>query len=502
MADMVPWINYQAQRVPQGTALEDLATGQVTTYARFAANISRAAGLLQQRGITKGDRVAILARNDSRVFEVLYACARIGAIAVPINWRLTLHELQAICADFTPSLLIHDEHNQEIALELCRTLGSVPSLGWTDQGQGRYDQEREASAPVETVPGLTRSDPWVMIYTSGTTGMPKGAVHSFASVLANIENSAYAGEVNAQSVALTVLPTFHVAGLNLYANAALMNGGSVLLAQAFDAEQTLQLFQDEHAGVTHFCGVPANFQLMAALPGFETATLRPIVATVGGSPVPRQTLDVWSKRGVKMMAVFGATEAGSTLLAMPPRGSSGKSAVGIPVIHAEACIRDLDGNPVANGQVGELWLRGPMLMSSYWNKPDETAAAIDVAGWLHTGDAALCDDDGIFHIVDRWKDMYISGGENVYPAEVENVLYQHPAVLLAAVVGHPDPKWGEVGIAHIVLNGSECTAEQLRSWCSERLARYKVPTRFEFVADLPRNATGKIQKNLLSKVSI
>jgi fatty-acyl-CoA synthase len=302
-------------------------------------------------------------------------------------------------------------------------------------------------------------------------------------------------------VALTVLPTFHVAGLHLYANAVLMHGGTALIMQSFDATETLRLFQDRTTGVTHFCGVPANFQFMASQPGFADAEFLPVNATVGGSPVPRAMVDLWKERGVNVMSIYGATEAGSSLLAMPPRGSDGKSAVGVPVIHAEASIRDADGSSMPAGSIGELWLRGPMVMRGYWNNTEASAAAIAPDGWLRTGDAASRDEDGIFHIVDRWKDMYISGGENVYPAEVENVLYQHPAVVLASVIGVPDDKWGEVGKAFVVVNAGACSPDELRSWCRERLAAFKVPAGFQFMTDLPRNATGKIMKKELTKVA-
>ncbi|PLC11327.1 hypothetical protein AUQ48_02510 [Kocuria flava] len=254
-------------------------------------------------------------------------------------------------------------------------------------------------------------------------------------------------------------------------------------------------------GVTHFCGLPAMFQLMASLPGFAEARLRPVVVAVGGSPVPRSLVDRWTAKGVSVMADFGATEACSTILTMPRRGSDGPSAIGIPVVHAECSVRDLDGSELPAGRIGELWVRGPLLMQGYWNKPEETAQAITPEGWFRTGDAAQVDQDGIFHIMDRWKDMYISGGENVYPAEVESVLHQHPDVVLASMVGVPHERWGETGRAFVVLSGrSTATAEELRTWCRERLAAYKVPTDVEFLDDLPRNATGTILKKELRTV--
>ncbi|MGX5357462.1 AMP-binding enzyme [Kocuria sp. KH4] len=231
------------------------------------------------------------------------------------------------------------------------------------------------------------------------------------------------------------------------------------------------------------------------------ARLRPFVAAVGGSPLPRTLVDQRAAKGVTVMADSGATEAGSTVLTMPPRGSDSTSAISVPVVHAQCSVRDLDGSELPAGRIGELWVRGPLLMQGYWNKPEGTAQAITPEGWFTTGDAAQVDEDGIFHIVDRWKDMYISGGENVYPAEVESVLYQHPEVVLASVVGVLHERWGETGRAFVVLSGrSTTTAEELRTCCRERLAAYKVPTHIEFLDDLPRNAAGKILKKELRTV--
>ncbi|VEI51290.1 AMP-binding protein [Kocuria rosea] len=498
MSQHAHWLTYQATRVPERTALRDLATGRSFTYREMLQRVQHLAGHLDTVGITKGDRVAVLSRNSSNVFEVLYACAAVGAVMVPLNWRLSTAELQAVTADFDPSLVLHDTESAAVAGEL--TAASVPLLGWGGDADA-YEAAMAASAPLTRPVPTDEDDPWVIIYTSGTTGLPKGAVHTFRSVRANIESSAFAGDVHGDSVVLTALPTFHVAGLHLFGNAALMHGGTNVVMESFDSEQTLRLFGDSSVGVTHFCGVPAMFQLMASLPGFAEARLRPVVIAVGGSPVPRTLVDQWTAKGVSVMADFGATEAGATILTMPPRGSKGPSAIGIPVIHAECSVRDLDGSELAAGQIGELWVRGPLLMQGYWNKSEETAKAITPEGWFKTGDAAQVDEDGIFHIVDRWKDMYISGGENVYPAEVESVLYQHPDVVLASVVGVPHERWGETGRAFVVLSGAATTtADELRTWCCDRLAAYKVPTHVDFLEDLPRNATGKILKKELRTV--
>ncbi|MBH0779827.1 class I adenylate-forming enzyme family protein [Nocardia bovistercoris] len=489
------WIEYQARRTPGKIALEELATGIRRSYAEFYDRIARLTTWLLDHGIRRGDRVAVLAHNSADNFEILYACAAAGAIMVPLNWRLTPHELAAIIADCTPVLLCHDADNAATARALL-TDRPMATLHWG------CDPDTYEVAIRDSTPGAPREDfdddtPWIIIYTSGTTGRPKGAVHTFRSTLANIDNSALTAAIGPDSVVLTVLPTFHVAGLHLYATPALTHGGTVLLMKTFDAAETLRLFTDHRLGVTHFCGVPTMFQFMSALPEFADVDLRPVHVAVGGSPVPPAMITTWRGRGIAMMPVYGATEAGSTLLFMPPRANPG-AGVGVPVLHARASIRDADGNEVTAGTTGELWIRGPMTMARYWDKPKQTAAALTLDGWLRTGDAALVDANGIFHIVDRWKDMYISGGENVYPAEVENVLYRHPEIVLAAVIGTPHPHWGEVGAAYIVrTTDSTLTGERIRTWCRERLAAFKIPAHIHFRDDLPRNATGKIMKNQL-----
>jgi fatty-acyl-CoA synthase len=313
-----------------------------------------------------------------------------------------------------------------------------------------------------------------------------------------------AHRVGGASRCLTVLPLFHVAGLNLFANPVLYCGGSVLVARTFDAAQTLALLTDTTAPVTHFCGVPANYQLMEQLPDFTDAPLRPLVAAVGGSPVPSALVETWQRRGVALTTVFGITEAGACVTAMPPgQELSRNGTVGRPVLHARCRVRTLDDRPAAPDETGELQITGPLVTPGYWRNASATVAAFTEDGWLHTGDAASVAKDGHLILVDRWKDMYISGGENVYPAEVENALHTHPAVSQAAVVGAPHPRWGEAGVAFVVLaREADAGPDELRAWCRTRLAAYKVPARVLIVDELPRNATGKVLKGPLRTTAV
>ena len=490
----VDWIEFQSRRVPHKDAIVEIDTGRHVTYAQLHEGVLRRAAHLHHSGVKVGDRVAVLSGSCADVFELLYACARVGAVLVPLNWRLAPTELRGIVDDCEPTLLYHDDDNEAVA----RTLGEGTdhrTFRWDDPVDGSEDTSSSSSVPQrESAAG----EAWIIVYTSGTTGKPKGAVHTIESVRANIDNSAFACEVNSNSVVLNALPTFHVAGLHLYANPALMFGGTVLLMNKFDAVETLALLADSSRAITHFGGVPAMFQRMAAELSFASSSVSGIRATVGGSPVPPTLIKTWQDKGMAMMPIYGATEAGSSLLFAPAIATAPDSGVGIATLHAETTIRDATGEQVGVDTVGELWVRGPMVMSGYWRKPDETSKAINRDGWFRTGDAASLDSDGNHRIVDRWKDMFISGGENVYPAEIENVLYQHPEVVLASVIGVASARWGEAGVAYVV-RGDDATVDSdgLLEWCRDRLASYKVPIEIVFRNDLPRNATGKIVKSQL-----
>jgi fatty-acyl-CoA synthase len=490
---VVSWIEHHARRTPDRVALVDLHRGRETGYGELAQRVRAVAwSLADGYGVGAGDRVAVLSRNDTRVFEVVYACALLGAIAVPLNWRLTPAELAAVSADAGPAVLVHEGESAAVAAEVA---GGAATISWDD-----HEALATAAVPADWEPDPVADDAvWTIIYTSGTTGLPKGVQATHHGVLASMLGILVAHRVGADSRCLTVLPLFHVAGLTLFANPVLYAGGTVLVARAFDPAQTLELLTDTAAPVTHFCGVPANYQFMQQLPGFAGAPLRPFVAVVGGSPVPSALVESWSARGVALTTVFGITEAGACVTTMPPgRELDHNGTIGLPVLHARCRVHTLDDRPAEPGETGELQIAGPLVTPGYWGDPAATADAFTADGWLRTGDAATLTADGHLVLVDRWKDMYISGGENVYPAEVENVLHAHPAVSQAAVVGVAHPRWGEAGVAFVVAAaGARPEPDDLRAWCRDRLATYKVPVRVVLVDELPRNATGKVLKGPL-----
>src|SRR6266436_814822 len=406
------WIAHHAGRRPTKLAIHDLQTSRKFTYADVDHRTDRLAAALAGLGIAKGDRVGLLAPNCAEYFELQFACGRLGAIMLPLNWRLTVPELEYILGDSTPKLLVHDKDFAQQAAELAR-LCKIAHLLEIDHDRADSAYERalaSASKPPAAV-ALDHDDIAMVMYTSGTTGHPKGAIITHGMNFWNCVNLGIPALINPETVQLVILRTF-------------------------DPGQALGCLSDRALGITHFFGVPAPYQFMMQHPKFQGADLSRLrVSGVGGAPCALAILEGWAARGVPLVQGWGMTETSpaGTMLdaadAIRKVGSAGKA-----LMHTAIRIVDDEGRDVAPGNVGELLTKGPHITPGYWNKPEATAQAF-TDGWLHTGDAARQDEEGFVYIVDRWKDMYISGGENVYPAEVENVLFQLPQVADAAIIG-------------------------------------------------------------------
>ncbi|QDW36220.1 long-chain fatty acid--CoA ligase [Bradyrhizobium sp. KBS0727] len=492
------WIAHFGRRTPDKTAVIDLASQRRLSYTEFDRRIARLAGHLRDAlKVERGDRVAVLALNTTDTLEVQFACFRIGAVFLPLNNRLTVPELQFIVGDASPKVMVHDTDLAETALTVAK-LCNVASALLLGPG-GSYEAAIAASKPLENPETVTLDDISTIMYTSGTTGQPKGAIITHGMTFWNCVNLGGPAYISPSTVLLTVLPLFHTGGLNCYTNPVLHSGGTVLIMRTFDPGVALQLISDVSVGINQFFGVPSIYQFMAQHPSFATADFsRLVIGGVGGAPMPVPLLKVWEERGVALQQGYGMTETSPAVLtldkedAVRKAGSSGK-----PVMHTEVRIVRPDGSDAGIDELGELWVRGPNVTPGYWNRPDANASSF-TDGWLHTGDATRVDAEGFYFIVDRWKDMYISGGENVYPAEVESVLHQIPAVAEAAVIGIPNEQWGEVGMAIVAIRpGHTLAAEEIHAHCAANLARFKCPRLIEFVEALPRNATGKIHKPTL-----
>ena len=493
------WIAYHAAGHGDTTAVVELATGKSLNYRNFDRRIGRlAAGLRAACGIGAGDRVAVLAHNSIDVFEVQFACGRLGAIFVPINWRLTVPELTHIVRDSAPTVLIYDPEFADAAQELARVC-TVPHL----LGHGPADSDYEClvathEALAENVP-TTHDDIATIMYTSGTTGHPKGAIITHGMRFWQAINLSIPYRVSAETVCLTVLPLFHVGGLDVFANPAFHFGGVVLVMRTFDPAECLRVLTDVSLGVNLFIGVPAHYLFMSQQPAFASAVFHPkLYAAVGAAPISLTELRQWEDRGLALQQAYGMTEACGGVMALDPADSVRKAgSSGKPLLHVAVRLVTPDGREADAGEIGEIWMKGPSVTPGYWQSPAANAASF-TDGWLHSGDAATRDAEGFITIVDRWKDMYISGGENVYPAEVEAVLYQVPGIVELAVIGVPDARWGEVGLAIVVLKpDAEVTEADIMRHCDGRLARYKQPRLVRFVDALPRNATGKVHKPTL-----
>ena len=494
------WIANHANARGEKEAIRDLGTGRSFTYGELHARADALAAYMASVGVGRGDRVAVLAQNGVEFFDVQFACARTGAICVLLNWRLTVTELEYILNDSSPLLLIHDATFTEHAEELQRRCG-IKTLLKTETGPSNpYENALESFAgkPFEPVV-LTHDDVVTIMYTSGTTGHPKGAMITHGMNFWNAVNLGIPCGVGVDSVHLSVLPLFHTGGLNCYSNPVLHAGGTVVIMKAFDPAEALGLIGDPKQGITHFFAVPAPYQFMMQHADFETIDFSQLrYAGVGGAPCALTIMEAWAGRGVLLMQGFGMTETSPACIFLDPKDALRKiGSTGKVLMHTEMRIVNDAGGDCGPEEIGELWVAGPNITPGYWNRPDATAASFE-GRWLKTGDAAKFDDEGFVYIVDRWKDMYISGGENVYPAEIENVLYQLPEIAEAAIIGVPNDKWGEVGLAVLALKpGMTIDRATVVEHCVSRLAKFKVPNDIAIVPALPRNATGKVLKREL-----
>ena len=482
----------RAALTPDAVALEELATGATRTYAQLDARADAAAAALAARGVRAGDRVAILCRQRIAFFEILFGCARLGAVLVPLNWRMPPAELDGLIADAEPALLLHDAAD---AGTVARLAAAPPAL-CLDRD---YEAALAAAPERRSHPTWPAGSTWYLLYTSGTTGRPKGVIHTYRMALANHVNIGTAIGLSAADTTAAFLPNFHTAGINLHALPTLIAGGHVILMETFEAEALVGLIAARRLDAVF--AVPTVYQALLDHPRFAAAPLGHVRHWgCGGAPLPDALAERYRDLGVRVCNGMGMTETGPTAFLVDPADAWDRiGSVGKPQLLCSVRIVDAAGRDVADGEVGDLLFAGPGVTPGYWRDETATRAAFTPDGWLISGDLARRDADGFFWVAGRRKEMFISGGENVYPIEVENVLAAHPAVADVAVLGRPDPKWGEVGRAFVQpADGSRPDRDALDAYCRARLAPYKVPVSFEFVSEFPRTPGGKIQKHLLS----
>ena len=490
------WLSYYADFDPDRVAAVDLATDRWLTYGEFNDRATRlAAGLRKLYGVRPFDRVALVARNSTDHFETMFACWKLGAMFVPLNWRLSPRETAEVLRHCEPRVVLHDE-----GLEARLEGSAMPRLKRCPAGDGcEYESLIAAHAPSVRMTDVSFDTPNMLLYTSGTTGRPKGVIYTHRMTHNIVVHAALHARVRAGSRTLTYLPLFHAAGLYAVSTPQFHYGGAVLVMREWDTEACFRHLTDSKLGITHVVGVPTSYQLLAELPGFQDAVFPTLeVAAVGGAPVPLPLLETWERKGCELSQSFGMTEAFSVAYCPPEKAREKIGSAGHALMHIDVRIGDEEGNELPRGEVGEIQVRGPGVTPGYWNDADATAAAFTGDGWFRTGDAARMTGDGTIYVVDRIKDMIISGGENIYPAEVENVIDTLPEVSHCAVIGVPDPKWGEVGVALVQLRpGRSLDEEAVLGRCREQLAGFKVPQQVRFVERLPLSPAGKVMKKVL-----
>jgi fatty-acyl-CoA synthase len=481
------YVRFHARLHPTTPAVTDLTFDRHWTYATFDDLVARGASVLRARGVGEGDRVACLSKNRAEVVALHLACARVGAIFVPLSWRLSPPELETIVRDCEPTLIYGDE--------MAATLG----IDADDVG-GLLDAC--AGAAPAALPTPPRDLPSLMLYTSGTTGAPKGVLLSEHNLTETAVNSCLLLEVDRHSRFLCEAPMFHVIGMVSSVRPPLLVGAQIVISDRFLPERTFARLADPALGITHYFCVPQMALAIRAIEGFDPARLRGLKAVfTGGAPHPEAQIRAWLDDGIPIVDGYGSSEAG-TVFGMPlaPALIASKAgSVGLPTPRLQARLVDDQDVPVATGVPGELQLKGGNVTVGYWRREEEHRAALTPDGWFRTGDVLTCDADGYYRVTDRKKDMYISGGENVYPVQVEAELVTYPGIRELAVVGVPDARWGEVGCLFYVPQAGVIDFEALQAFLVTKLAKYKVPKHVRVVEALPRNGVGKLLRHELRR---
>lgn len=504
--DAADLLSARARLTPDREALYDVHTGKRYTYRQLNERANKAANFLRSRlGIKKGDRVSIYAQNCLAYIDLLYAVGKIGAVIVPLNWRLAVAELVYIVNDAEPSaILVGPEYVgefQEIN-HACDIPIVVGLEGAVLERAYSYEEELvQASADEPSRPdNIDGEDAYCIMYTSGTTGRPKGAVIPHRQILWNVINLPASWGLHESDVSPVFTPMFHAGGLFVYLTPLFYVGGRIVFFRTFDPDFTLETIESEKCTV--IAGVPTIYRMWLDSRSFQKVDLGHVnYFSSGGAPLPVPLIEAWHKtKNVFLRQGYGLTEVGPNCFSMTNEESlRKKGSIGKPIFHSRVRLVNEEGSDVPVGEIGEMIISGPHVCSGYWRNEAATSEAIR-NGRFYTGDMARMDDDGFFYIAGRKKEMIISGGENIYSAEVETVFQNHPAVKEAALIGAPDPKWGEIGLIFVQLRpGQSVTAEALRDWCGRFLARYKIPQKIIFVDELPHTPYGKVLKNELKE---
>jgi fatty-acyl-CoA synthase len=503
MINIGDWIKKWSVLQPEKKAIyfED----QPFTYQEVNSRVNQLCHLLLESGARKGDRVAVLLHNCHQYIEIFFGLSKIGAILVPLNWRLAGPELEFILQDSGSRMLIFEPEFEDVVSSIRPHLNysygnyfiiGDPCPDWAIEYE-KAIKKKPTHEPMGNE-SFTDEDPHMIMYTSGTTGIPKGAILSQRKTFFNVLNADIIYNLTSKDIMMVTRPMFHSGGLLVEAAPVLYKGGILIIRKRFRPNEILETIQKYKVTLLELSATVYQFILHDCdLNQYDLSSVRCFFT--GGERIPVAMLKEYQKRGIIISQIFGQTESSTITFLSIQKAAKKIGSVGLPVFHGEIRIVDKTGKEVSPGKVGEIIIKGPTLMSGYWNRPELTAETIR-DGWLYTGDLARTDEEGYIYIVDREKDMYISGGENVYPAEIEKVLFAHPKILDAGVVGVPDEKWGEVGKAYIVLKpGETMNQEDVLKLFRGKVGKYKIPKYVEFIGELPKTASGKIQKFVLKE---
>lgn len=500
------WIEKWTKIQPEKVAL--ISEGTPYTYRELDQRINRLSNFFLDIGLKKGGRVGVLLRNCKQYIEIFFALSKIGGILVPLNWRLTPSELEFILTDSGADMIIFETEflsNAEalrtkvqcttnISCKIGEKVKKPDILSWT------FDYETSIKKYSDKNPAPSWSsgdtDPHIIIYTSGTTGLPKGAILSHRKTFFNVLNAEICFDLAGNDIVIIGRPLFHSGGLIVEMAPVMYKGGTIIVHRRFQPQEILETIEQQKVTILELPATVYSFILDECnIDDYDLSSLK--CCFTGGERVPVSLLQAFAEKGIFISQIYGLTEA-STLFWLPIKKAREKmGSVGQPVFHGDMRIVNKHGRQVKTGEIGEIIVSGPTIMNGYWKRKDLTEEVIK-DGWLYTGDLARFDEDGFAYIVDRKKSMFISGGENVYPAEIEKALFSHPAIIDAAVMGVPDSKWGEVGKAYIVLKeGAARDVKEILGFLEDKLARYKIPKYIEFMKKLPKTASGKIRKHLL-----
>ncbi|MCA1959414.1 MAG: long-chain fatty acid--CoA ligase [Desulfomonile sp.] len=503
------WVQRWSDLEPHKTAI--IFEDNRISYLDLHRRANRTGRWLQSLGIEKGDRVATMLANCPEFIDLYLACAKLGAIFVPLNHRVTALELDYFLKNSRPRLFVFGNETASNVEALNLAANRAPlllaSVGPSASSAAIFDFRSETEAFDGQEPFLTQSlapanpeEPQVIMYTSGTTGQPKGAVLSFRKTFFNCLNADIFFQMDSDDIMLVILPLFHSGGLFIQTSPSLYKGATMVIHPRFDP---VKFYRDvERYRVTKFLGVPTVYKGLLKVDREKRGDLSSLkVCAGGGEKISPELIAQCREAGLAFRQIMGQTETSILLWASEEDSFRKPGTAGRPVFHAEVDIVDRSGRPVKPGEIGEIVARGSIMMNEYWQDPANTEETIR-NGWLHTGDLARMDDEGYYYLVDRVRDMYISGGENVYPAEVERVLREHPEIEDIAIVGIPDETWGEVGHAYVIRKaGSTLIDEEVIAFCSGRLARYKWPKKVTFAKEFPRTSLGKVRKQLLAEMT-